>query len=61
MTKAAVIKDSITLRLAYSFRGLVHYHHGEEHGGTQATESYISRWKIRKRESHWAWLGFLNS
>jgi hypothetical protein len=22
--------------LAYKFRGLVHYHHGEKHGGMQA-------------------------
>lgn len=36
MTKAAVIKDSITLRLAYSFRGLVHYPHDREHGCIQS-------------------------
>jgi hypothetical protein len=33
---ATLIKGNISLGLAYSFRGLVHYHHGGEHGGTQA-------------------------
>ena len=29
-------KDNISLGLAYSLRGLVHYHHGGKHGGVQA-------------------------
>ena len=30
------IKGNISLELAYSFRGLVRYHHGGTHGNTQA-------------------------
>jgi hypothetical protein len=33
---ATLIKDNIELGLAYSFRGLVHYHHCRKHGGMQA-------------------------
>jgi hypothetical protein len=33
MTTASLTKESISLG---HFRGLVHYHHGGEHGGTQA-------------------------
>ena len=29
-------KDNISLDLAYSFRGLVHDHHGRKHGDMQA-------------------------
>jgi hypothetical protein len=29
------IKERISLGLAYSFRGLVHYHHGRKHGSMQ--------------------------
>ena len=36
MTMATLIKESISLGLAYSFRGLVHYHHGKKYGGMQA-------------------------
>ena len=36
MTKATLIKTNIYLELAYSFRGLVHYHHGRKHGTDQA-------------------------
>jgi hypothetical protein len=32
MTKATLIKPNIPLKLAYSFRGSVHYHHGGKHG-----------------------------
>jgi hypothetical protein len=32
---ATFIKESFQLWLAYSFRGLVHCHHGGEHGGRQ--------------------------
>jgi hypothetical protein len=31
-----VIKENISLGLAYSFRCLVHYCHDREHGGVQA-------------------------
>ena len=36
MTKATLTKANIELGLAYSFRGLVHYHHGRKHGSMQA-------------------------
>jgi hypothetical protein len=36
MTVATHIKENIELGLAYSFRGLVHYHHGGKHGSIQA-------------------------
>ena len=35
MTAATLIKEKISLGLAYSFRGLVHYHCGGKHGGKQ--------------------------
>jgi hypothetical protein len=36
MTMETLIKENISLGLAYSFRGLLHYHHGGEHGRVQA-------------------------
>ena len=36
LTMATLIKKNISLGLVYSFRGLVHYHHGEKHGSMQA-------------------------
>ena len=36
MTKAIVIKEIISLGLAYGFRGSVHCHHGGKHGSMQA-------------------------
>ena len=36
MIKATLIKENISLGLAYSFRGLVHYHHGEKHDSSEA-------------------------
>ena len=56
MTKAPLIKENISLGLAYSFRVLVHFHHGREtwqsiwqsvfsrHGAGEGTESSTSRW-----------------
>jgi len=35
MTTATLIKENISLGLAYSSQGLVHYHHGRKHGGLQ--------------------------
>jgi hypothetical protein len=35
MTTVTLIKANISLRLAFSFRGLVHYH-GGKHGSMQA-------------------------
>jgi len=31
VTTATLIKENVQLRLAYRFRGLVHYYHGREH------------------------------
>ena len=36
MGAATLLKESISLGLAYSFRDSVHYHHGEKHGTMQA-------------------------
>ena len=36
MTKATLIKENISLGLACSFRGSVHYHHGGKRGSGQA-------------------------
>jgi hypothetical protein len=36
VTKATLIKVNIQLKLAYSCRSSVHYHHGEKHGIIQA-------------------------
>lgn len=36
-TMPTLMKENISLELAYSLRGLVHYHHGEEYGGSQAS------------------------
>lgn len=36
MAKEILINENISLGLAYRFSGLVHYHHGGEHGGRQA-------------------------
>jgi hypothetical protein len=35
MTKATLIKDNVSLRLAYRFRSSVHYHKGRKHGSIQ--------------------------
>ena len=35
MTTAALIKENIEVRLAYTFRGLVHYYHGRNRGSMQ--------------------------
>ena len=35
MTKTSLIKENNELGLAYSFRGLVHCHHGEKHASMQ--------------------------
>jgi hypothetical protein len=36
MTKSTLIKANISLGLAYSFGGLVHYHHGRNRGSVQS-------------------------
>lgn len=64
MTMETLRKESLYLRLAYSFKGLAHYPHDEEHGGTQAdmvAESCSSRSKgSKKREALGLELAFLN-
>jgi hypothetical protein len=35
LTTAILIKANISLGLAYSFRGVAHYHHGRKHSSTQ--------------------------
>jgi hypothetical protein len=56
-------KKAFNWGLAYSFRGLVYYHYGGEHGGTQAeagagTESYTLI--HRQRENLGPGIGFWN-
>ena len=61
MTMATLIKENISWRLTYSFRGLVHYHHGGEYGSIQTDMHssgeklkvlYLSRWAgSRKRDT----------
>ena len=36
MTTATLLKDNIEFGLAYTFRGLIHYRHGGNHGTMQA-------------------------
>ena len=36
MIMTTLVKEDISLGLANSFRGLVHYHCGRKHGGIQA-------------------------
>jgi hypothetical protein len=36
MAKATLIKGNISVELAYSFRGSVYRHRGEQHGSVQA-------------------------
>jgi hypothetical protein len=36
VTEAFLIRANISLGLAYSFRGSLHYHHGRKHGIVQA-------------------------
>jgi hypothetical protein len=35
MTMASLIRENVSLGLAYSFRGAVHCRHGRKHGGMQ--------------------------
>ena len=57
-------EDSIWLRLAYGFMGLIHYPRGEEHGSMQAdmvADSSISRSEgSKKQESLGLELAFWN-
>ena len=60
MTMVTLIKENLSLELAYSFRGSVHYHHNRMPGGMQEDmmlekelrDLYLDRRKIysRKRE-----------
>lgn len=66
MITGTLIKENILLGLAYSFGGLVHYHHGMKHGSTQADTVLEKKLrvlhsdpKLAGRERHWTWLGFL--
>ena len=55
MSKTTLMKESIYRGLAHSFRGLVHYHHGREHGGKGGTgvvtESYILTYRLREHDT----------
>ena len=62
MAKAALIKETIYLGLAYSFRGLVHYHRVVNHGCTQTGMLLKKQLRVLHldlqtagRKSLWAW------
>jgi hypothetical protein len=62
-TATLLIKKTISLELAYGFRGLVHHCHGRKHGYVQA-EMMLERelrvllldQQAAGRVSHWTWL-----
>jgi hypothetical protein len=45
MAKAALVKESVSLGLAYSFSGLIHYHQGRKHGSVQ-TETVLEELRV---------------
>jgi hypothetical protein len=51
MTMATLIKESIESWLAYSFWGLIHYHHGRKHIDTVA-DMLLER-ALRVLHPHW--------
>ena len=54
--KTTLIKGNISLELAYNFRGLIHYHHGETHGSVQAdtmVEESSTTWFKGIQETVW--------
>ena len=64
MIMATLIKEFNCVN--YSSRGLVHYHHGREHSGTQA-DMVLEKLKVLHldpeaagRERLWAGMGFYN-
>jgi hypothetical protein len=62
MTKATLIYKNLSLWLAYSFRGLIHYHHGGKHGSIQVDrvleEPRVLHFDLQTAEGdcvpHWA-------
>lgn len=66
MTKETLLKEGIWLRFAYSFRGLVHCHHGGGHDSVwlgMVLESQLGvlclNPQAAKEEKHWAWIALL--
>ena len=58
ITMPTLIKANISLGLAYSFRGLFHYHHGRKHGSMQADMVLERSWEFyieigRQQEVNW--------
>lgn len=49
---AALLKEHISLGLAYRFRDLVHYHHGRKLGSTQAGMVLDKEPIIRQQEEN---------
>jgi hypothetical protein len=70
MTKAMLTKENISLRMAYTFLGSVHHHHGGKHGRDQA-DMVLEEPRVlpldpkaaRRRVdvSHWAYSKLLRS
>jgi hypothetical protein len=53
------MKGTFNWELGYSFRGLIHYHHGRKHGSTHGTRAVDESYSLvlRLRELYWPWLG----
>jgi hypothetical protein len=67
MTTVTFVKEFILLGLVYNSRGLAHYHHGREHGSTQADMLLEKKLgllcqvpKAAGRDRYWVCLCFLN-
>ena len=66
MTTITLMEESISSGLAYSFRGLAHFSHGRDYGGTQR-DMVLEKLRVlypdgdcrQQEERHWAWLSFL--
>lgn len=61
-TKTTFMKGTFNWELGYSFRGLIHYHHGRKHGSTHGTRAADESYSLvlRLRELYWPWLGLWN-
>jgi hypothetical protein len=58
MTTTTLIKENFELGLAWSFRGLVHYHYGGKHSSTKADVVWRRNWEFniwtgQQQEVNW--------
>jgi hypothetical protein len=53
MTTTTLMKESMSLGLAYGFRDLVHFRHDvENHGPEEVAEGYIPHWPRERHSEH---------